>query len=152
MADESASGGLSGYVEGNTHLLPIRIHYHDTDFSGIVHHSNYFVFCEKARGEALRLQGIDHAYLTREADEPVAFAIRRLNAEFLRPARMDDLLIIKTKIVTVKGARLEIHQDVTLEGVSIMTLEVLLVIIDPNGKPRAIPKSLVEKLSPYTSQ
>src|ERR1700690_2141793 len=102
---------LPGRLDGNRHILPVRVYFEDTDFSGVVYHGSYVRFMERGRTDFLRLSGIGPDALSRgehsgdEAD-PLAFAVRRMTLEFLRPARIDDLLEVETRVGEIGGARI----------------------------------------------
>ena len=89
---------LSGCLSESGHVLPIRVYFEDTDFSGFVYHTSYMRWCERGRSDYLRLLGITHNALQDGAfaGEPSVFAVRRLNAEFLKSARIDDVLEVHT--------------------------------------------------------
>ena len=99
---------LAGRIEGKMHVLPIRVYYEDTDFSGAVYHANYLKFCERARSDCLRLMGIHHSELHGTA----SFVVRRMVCDFLKPALIDDLLEVETRFVEFGGARMELGQSV----------------------------------------
>ena len=80
----------AGIFDGGRHFFPIRVYYEDTDFSGIVYHANYLRFIERARTEMLREKDLHQGDIL--AGEEIFFVVARMNIEFLRPARMDDLL------------------------------------------------------------
>ena len=89
------------------HRLSVRVYYEDTDFSGVVYHASYLRFLERGRTETLREKGIDQAALYGTGGkEALSFAVRSMTIEWLRPARMDDLLTIETRIAAVKAPRL----------------------------------------------
>ena len=147
---------LSGRIEGKTHILPVRVYYEDTDFSGIVYHANYLRFAERGRSDFLRLTGVSHTDLF-EADVPLAFAIHRMEIDFVRPARIDDRLEVHTRYVKAGGARLEAEQVIWLipaEGapVEIWRARVLAACIDGEGRPRRLLKSTREALAPYVDE
>ena len=85
---------LAGRLEGGAHVLPVRVYYEDTDFSGVVYHASYLRFLERGRTDFLRLGGVDQSTL-HAAGEGVIFAVRRMTVDFLKPARMDDVLIVR---------------------------------------------------------
>jgi len=147
---------LAGRIEGKTHILPVRVYYEDTDFSGIVYHANYLRFAERGRSDFLRLTGVNHTELF-EADVSLAFAIHRMEIDFLRPARIDDRLEVHTRYVKAGGARLEADQVIWLfpdEGaaVEIWRARVLAACIDGQGRPRRMPKPVREALAPYIDE
>src|SRR5215475_10199806 len=92
----------AGRFEGRTHILPVRIYYEDTDFTGIVYHANYLRYFERGRSDFLRLAGVHHNALLDAAD-PLGFAVNRINLEFLKPARIDDALLVKSHFDAMKG-------------------------------------------------
>src|SRR5687768_18530595 len=81
---------IAGRIVKGMHVLPVRVYYEDTDFSGAVYHANYLKFCERARSDALRLLGIRHG----ELEGQLGFVVRHMTCDFLKPARIDDLLLI----------------------------------------------------------
>lgn len=100
---------LAGRFDGDTHLLDLRVYYEDTDFSGIVYHANYLRYFERGRTDCLRLAGVDQSRLYREG-EGLAFVVRRMEIDFHKPALMDDLVRVETRLVVVKGASLVMAQ------------------------------------------
>lgn len=149
MEDLSPAAGLFG--ADRVHRLPVRVYYEDTDFSGIVYHARYLHFFERGRTESLRAIGIHHSELA-AAEDPLAFAVRRMNIEFERAARVDDVLIVETVYRPQKGARLMITQRIERDGEIIATADVQAVCIDPSGRARRPPKSLSERWSGYVVQ
>src|SRR5580692_13161755 len=86
---------IDGEIRDGRHHMQIRVYYEDTDFSGVVYHASYLRFMERGRTNHLRLLGADHRALFEETEKEVpgfAFVLRTMNVEFLKPARMDDLL------------------------------------------------------------
>lgn len=98
-------------MEGVRHVLTLRIYYEDTDFSGAVYHASYLRFMERARTEILRAIDFDHRRLYEEQGE--GFVVRRMAIDYLRPARMDDVIAITTSAEDVKAASLALRQVVT---------------------------------------
>ena len=94
-----------------SHHLPIRVYYEDTDFSGVVYHASYLRFMERGRTELIRDLGIDQSALFDEGTA-LAFAVRAMQIEFLKPALMDDWLTIETVAVEMKGASMQVRQRV----------------------------------------
>jgi acyl-CoA thioester hydrolase len=117
MAEPGSRQGIepgSGRIEGGLHRLPVRVYYEDTDAGGIVYHANYLRWAERARTEMMRLLGAEHSRMV--ADEGAMFAVRRCALEFDRPARLDDVLEVRTRVVGVGGATLELEQVVVASG------------------------------------
>ncbi len=132
---------LAGRIEGDRHILPVRVYFEDTDFSGVVYHASYLRFMERGRSDFLRLAGADHAELF-EGDEPVAFAVRRMTLSFERPARIDDILEIVTRTREVRGASMMLDQTVTREGETLVGADVQVALVTRSGRARRIPASL----------
>ena len=101
----------AGRFEGREHLLPIRVYYEDTDFTGLVYHANYVRYFERGRSDALRLMGVGHAQLL-DGDSPMAFVVTRMDIAFQAPARIDDALMVRTAYRDIKGPRLFITQAI----------------------------------------
>src|SRR5581483_2632171 len=106
---------LAGSIRDGRHVLPVRVYYEDTDFSGVVYHASYLRFMERGRTDYLRLLGADHRALFEQTEKEApgfAFVVRAMQIDFLKPARMDDILAIVTAPEEVKGASITLHQQV----------------------------------------
>ena len=121
----------------HTLSFPVRVYYEDTDAAGIVYYANYLKFAERARTEALRLAGIDQSDLL-EGDK-IGFVVRRCVVDFLKPARLDDLLTIETELNDISKASAMMHQTVRRGKDKLVTLEVKLAVVDDSGKPVRLP-------------
>ncbi|MEM9897903.1 MAG: tol-pal system-associated acyl-CoA thioesterase [Pseudomonadota bacterium] len=128
----------------NPHTIPIRIYYEDTDFSGIVYHARYLHFFERGRTEALRDIGVEHSDLL-ERDPPLVFAVRKMTTQWIAPARIDDLLTVKTKFTEVRGARVWAAQEIWRDDVRITAADVEIVCMGLNGRPTRTPDDLVQR-------
>ncbi len=148
----SATGwpDVSGKIVDGVHHLPIRVYYEDTDFTGIVYHANYLKFAERSRTDFLRLVGIHHSDLL-ELEPPLAFAIQKMEIEFLAPARIDDLLEVESRYITARGARLEIEQVITRDGEPIWRAVVKAACIDTDGRPRRLTPDMLAALGPHVA-
>ena len=133
------AAGLSGRFAGSTHILPVRIYYEDTDFSGIVYHANYLRFLERGRTDFLRLAGLDQSVLHAEGD--LVFAVRRMLLDFLKPARLDDVVIVETSIAVMKGASITMAQRIRRGDDTLLTAEVLVAAIR-DGRPARLPDAV----------
>lgn len=131
---------IAGRLDGFVHVLPVRVYYEDTDAGGVVYHARYVAFCERSRSDYLRLLGINQSELP-----GLFFVVRRMACEFLKPARLDDLLEVHTRFTEMTGARLEISQQVMLNGNSLFRAEVTIALVDGRGKPRRLPDGLVQR-------
>ena len=122
----------------------MRVYYEDTDFSGIVYHANYLRFMERGRTNYLRLLGADHRALFEETEKEApgfAFVVRSMQIDFLKPARMDDVLEIITRPQEVKGASILLRQDVMRGADTLVTAQVRVAFVS-GGRARPIPKPL----------
>src|ERR1700710_864248 len=141
---EGANHHLDGVVREGRHHMQIRVYYEDTDFSGIVYHANYLRFMERGRSNYLRLLGADQRALFAEAESEAAgfaFVVRAMQIEFLKPARMDDLLDVVTKTLEVRGASITLAQEVR-RGDSVLLEAKVKVAFISAGQARPIPKAL----------
>lgn len=123
--------------DGQRHVLPVRVYFEDTDAGGVVYHASYVRFCERGRTDFLRLLGTDARRLIDGSDnrEPAAFVVRRMTFDFFRPARMDDLLEVVTRVKEIGGASVTLIQTVMRAGNRIAEAEVTVVLISVSGKP-----------------
>jgi acyl-CoA thioester hydrolase len=135
---------LDGEMRGGRHWLTVRVYYEDTDFTGIVYHANYLRFMERGRTNHLRLLGADHRALFEETAREApgfAFVVRSMNIEYLKPARMDDVLDVITEPEEVKGASITLRQRV-MRGEELLVEAHVRVAFICDGKARPIPKPL----------
>lgn len=135
-----------------TSRIEVRVYYEDTDAAGIVYYANYLRFIERGRTEFLRSLGHDQNVLMREG---VAFAVRSIEAEFLKPARLDDLLVIETSIASLGRAQLGFAQRVRRGHELLLDAKIRVACIDPaRGRPIPMPRILHQQLSalPETPQ
>ncbi|MFQ5785116.1 MAG: tol-pal system-associated acyl-CoA thioesterase [Alphaproteobacteria bacterium] len=130
----------SGRIDGAVHRFPLRVYYEDTDAAGIVYYANYLKFAERARTEWMRLLGASHSALASEAG--AAWAVRRCEVDYLRPARLDDEIEVRTRILAIGGASAMIEQIVACDGVDLARLTLRLAFITPEGRPRRLPADL----------
>jgi acyl-CoA thioester hydrolase len=137
-----------GHFEGKTHVLPISIYYEDTDLSGVVYHANYLRFMERGRTEFFRLSGISKM-AGLEDDEPTAWAIRSAHIDYHRPARLDDVVTIRTILIGLSGARLNAIQRVMRGDVLLVEGRIEACITTLTGRPRRLPKNVAETLAPF---
>lgn len=133
------------------HRLPVRVYYEDTDFSQIVYHARYLHFFERGRTESLRALGVHHSELINSGD-PVAFAVRSMDIQWIKPARVDEALVVETVYRPNKGPRLRMDQTILRGEDTLCTAKVEAVIIDPAGRPRRPPKWMVEVWTPVVQK
>ena len=144
MTDQPTMGDFSG----REHRLPVRVYYEDTDFTGLVYHANYLRFFERGRSDFLRAAGVGHAELL-EAEPPLAFVVAEMTVRFLKPARIDDALTVRTRYEAVKGPRLIIEQAITRGDDVLCTASVTAVCIHLDGRPRRPTAGLIERIRPW---
>jgi acyl-CoA thioester hydrolase len=129
-----------GVVIDGVHRFPIRVYYEDTDAAGIVYYANYLKFIERARTEMMRRFGVEHEKARQT--EGTAFIVRRAELEFLAPARLDDALIVETRIVDVGGATIRLTQDVRRAHVLLVRAVILVATVGRQGRPVRLPPPL----------
>lgn len=122
------------------HHFPLRVYYEDTDLAGIVYYANYLRFIERARTEWVRTLGVDQTALKR--DEGIVFAVRRVEADYLHPAKFDDELVVETSTLQVTGARIVVQQDVKRGEELLFSAQVTLVALTETGQPSRLPANL----------
>jgi acyl-CoA thioester hydrolase len=139
---------LAGELTADGHRLHQRVYYEDTDFSGIVYHARYLHFLERGRTDYLRLAGIHHAEIGEGLHgEKLVWIVRRMEIEFVSPARIDDVLEIGTRVEEISGARIVMAQRILCCGALIATARVEAAIVNGGGKPRRFPKDWIARLS-----
>lgn len=120
------------------YTFSLRVYYEDTDFSGVVYHANHLKFFERGRSDALRQCGVTHTDLL-SREEPLAFAVRKMTTEWLVPARIDDVLEVRSRFLAVKGARMMIDQEIWRGDNLIARADVEAVCMALAGRPRRVP-------------
>jgi acyl-CoA thioester hydrolase len=142
------AGHIARDAAGLRHVLPIRVYFEDTDFSGLVYHGSYVRWCERGRSDFLRLIGNDHRALIDGAAgrEPAAFVVRRMHLEFLRPARIDEVLEVTTRVKETTAATLTLDQRVSRGDMQLFTAEVMVVLVSASGKPQRLSAALRDAL------
>ena len=140
------AGRLVRHPSGRRHVLPVRVYFEDTDFSGLVYHGSYVRWCERGRSDFLRLLGGDHRRLIDGTGgaEPAAFVVRRMAFEFLKPARIDEVLEVETRVKEVGAASLTLQQTVRRGETVVAEAEVTVVLVSVSGKPLRISATLRE--------
>jgi acyl-CoA thioester hydrolase len=138
----------SGWFDGRTHVLPIRVYYEDTDFSGVVYHAKYLHFMERGRSEFLRAAGVRHQGMLK-TEEPLVWVVRHMTIDYLKPARVDDELTVHSSPHELTGARMRIEQGVWRKTELLVKAKVEACVITPDGKPRRIPEALRKQLERF---
>jgi acyl-CoA thioester hydrolase len=140
---------LDGVMCNGRHVMHVRVYFEDTDFTGIVYHANYLRFMERGRTNHLRLLGANHRGLFEEAERETpgfAFVVRSMQIEFLKPARMDDVLEVETEPEQVKGASITLHQRIR-RGEELLIEAHVRVAFVCDGRAKPIPKPLRQAMS-----
>lgn len=139
----------SGEIKDGVHSIAVRVYYADTDFSGVVYHARYLEFFERGRTEFLRLSNIHHRELAEATvGEQLAWIVRRMSLEYLKPARIDDVLIVKTWVEQISGARIKMAQQLLRADEILVSAKVEVALITMDGRPRRFPYEWVEHFVP----
>ena len=136
----------AGEIQGREHVLPVRVYYEDTDFTGMVYHANYLRFFERGRSDGLRAAGVDHTAL---AGVDTALTLTQINVKFRKPARIDDALVVATYFERIDGPRLVMRQALRRGETLMAEAAVEACCISMTGRARRPPPLLVDKLKPY---
>lgn len=127
----------SGIFIGAIHYFPLRVYYEDTDLSGIVYHANYLRYMERARSDMLRVLGIDQRRAV-ESGKGV-YAVADIAIRYLRSARLDEDLIVRSHVSQLKNASCTIHQAIWRDDVQLTRADVTVAFITPGGRPQRQP-------------
>ncbi len=135
-----------GLIDGTRHLYAVRVYYEDTDLSGVTYHANYLRWFERARSDLLRLLGIDQRAAVETGQG--AYAVADLSIRYLRPARLDDDVVIETRCTEMRSASCRMHQR-ALRGDELLTeAELRVGFVAPDGRPRRQPPAWREAFKP----
>ena len=132
---------------GRVHVWPVRVYYEDTDAAGIVYYANYLKFAERARTELLRSCDIDHARLA--AEQGLACAVRDCRIEYRAPARLDDALEVRTRVLALSGAAIRIEQSVHRGRDALARIEMRIVCVRGDGRPGRLPGAVKAAVAPF---
>ncbi len=137
---------LAGCIEGDAHHLPLRVYYEDTDFSGIVYHAAYIKWCERGRTDFVRLIGLNQKELhDGGAEKPVQFfVVRRMEIDYLKPALMDDVLEVVTRVSEIGTATVELYQEIRREDTLLFKAKVMIVLINDKGRPQRLTSEILQ--------
>jgi acyl-CoA thioester hydrolase len=130
------------------HRWPIRVYYEDTDLAGIVYYANYLRFIERARSEMVRAAGVDQTEMKAAG---LVFAVRRVEADYLSPARYDDQIEVRTRLTGVKGASFVMPQEVWRGDTPLFQAVVTIVVLNEQGRATRLPADIRAKLAPFTA-
>ena len=131
---------------GGEHRLDLRIYFEDTDAGGIVYHANYLRYAERGRSEALRALGVPHGEMI--ALHGRMFVVRRAEIDYERPARLDDVLTVATRVARVGAARLVLDQAISRGEAPIARIGLTLACVDvATGRPTRLPAPVRDALA-----
>ena len=141
--------GLEGRLTAEGHELAARVYYADTDFSGVVYHARYLEFLERGRSDFLRLAGVHHTELAAGSlGARIAWVVRRMEIDFVAPARIDDIVIVRTRAVEISGARIVMAQTLSRGDHLLIRARVEAAIVGETGRPRRFPKEWIAAFMP----
>ncbi len=136
-----------GRLVGQTHHFPVRVYFADTDAAGMVYHSTYFDFAERARTEMMRLVGFDHVGLRKRLG--LLLGVHACDARYIRPAWLDDLLDVRTRVIELGGASVRLRQDMWRDDEEIARLCVRLVCIGSDGRTARLPNDMRDTVQDF---
>jgi acyl-CoA thioester hydrolase len=142
MSGELLDRPAGGRFVGATHRFPLRVYFEDTDLSGVVYHANYLRYMERARSDMLRVAGIDQRSAI-EAGEG-AYAIVDLGIRYRAPAKLDDALVVFSRVTHASAASVVIHQTVRREAVVLTQADVTAALVAPSGRPVRQPRAWLD--------
>lgn len=126
-------------------VIPVRVYYEDTDTAGVVYYANYLRYLERGRTEWLRTLGVEQLRLAEETG--IVFAVRSLNIEYLKPARLDDQLAVLTELTLAGRAQVTLKQWIERGGETLVEATVRVACLDAKKmKPAALPADIRNKM------
>lgn len=139
----------SGAILDGVHRFPIRIYYEDTDAAGLVYYANHLKYAERARTELLRAAGFEQERLRRETG--TLFVVRHCTADYRAAARLDDDLVVETRVVGVGAATLELAQEIRRGDDILVALDFRIACLGRAGRPQRLPPALRAVLDEFTA-
>ena len=125
----------------------MRIYYEDTDFSGFVYHANYVRYLERGRSDLLRATGLTHRALA-AGEPPLGFMVRRMEIDFRSPARIEDVVEVRTRFTQLRGARLMADQRIVRDGDLLLSAAVEVAVVS-EGRPRRLPGPMAARIEAF---
>lgn len=122
------------------HDFDVRVYYEDTDAGGVVYHANYLKFCERARSEYLRALGFENSRIYTHSNSLIV--VKKIEADYMAPARLDDLLCVRTHLIEIKNTSFFMRQNVLRHDKILFAMKILLVFVNDGGKPVKIPLAI----------
>jgi acyl-CoA thioester hydrolase len=151
MMMPSALEPAIGRFDRQAFVFPLRVYYEDTDFSGVVYHASYLRFMERGRSEFLRAAGAPHQAML-AAEPPLFWAVRRMTIEFVKPAKVEEALTVRTQALELAGARLRLGQEIRRGGSLLVRADVEVCVISFEGRPRRVPEAIRSKLQTFVER
>ena len=136
--------GMNEVISTDQFLWPIRVYYEDSDAGGIVYHSQYLNFMERARTDYLRCLGVEQSALHQMDGEGLMFVVHRMEIDFKSPARMDNILTIETVTEKAGGAKMVLAQKILRDGTLLIAAKVIIAVVNASGRPRRLPEQLAK--------
>ncbi|WP_010214684.1 YbgC/FadM family acyl-CoA thioesterase [Sphingomonas sp. PAMC 26621] len=140
-ATQGLDAPANGRIVGGEHRFPLRVYFEDTDLSGIVYHANYLRYMERARSDMLVRAGIDQR--AHQEAGGGAYAVTALSIRYRAPARLDDALVVVTRLRQIRAASVDIHQQVMLGAQILTEAEVTAALVSPAGRPVRQPRAWI---------
>ncbi len=137
---------IAGELKAGSHRLVQRVYYEDTDFSGLVYHARYLHFLERGRTDYLRCLGVEQRELLNADEEGLVFVVHRMEIDFKGPARMDDVLTIRTVTEKAGGAKMVLSQEIRRDDTLLIAAKVIIAVINAKGRPRRLPEKLASQM------
>ena len=131
-------------ISESYHVYTLKVYLEDTDMGGIVYHSRYLHFAERARSELLLSMGFQFTKLDKDIN--LFFVVKNMKIDFISPAYLHNDLSVRTKITNIRGARLELVQEIIRNSLSLVKIVSTLALINSIGKPKKIPTKLYKAL------
>jgi acyl-CoA thioester hydrolase len=141
---------ITGRFDGLEHRFPVRVYFEDTDLSGVVYHANYLRFMERGRSDMLRCAGIDQR-AAHEAGDGV-YVVRDIAIRYVAPARLDDALVVISRLVRIRAASVTIHQRVMRGGELLTAADVEAAFVSSTGRPKRQPAHWIDAFAPLLSK
>jgi len=142
MVNDAQDSPQSGRFVGSEHRFACRVYYEDTDATGVVYHASYIRFIERARSDMLRIAGIDQRAAHERGDG--AYAVTNLSIRYRRPAKLDDDLLIRSRVTQAQTASVHIHQTVMRADELLAEADVQAAFVSPDGRPRRQPSQWMD--------
>jgi acyl-CoA thioester hydrolase len=131
------------------HVLPVTVYWEDTDAGGIVYYANYLRYAERGRTELLRAIGIRQREFA--AETGIVFAVRRVEAEYLAPARLEDRLDVVTSLRDIGGASVDMEQIIRRDGEDLVRMNVRIVCVNDRGRATRLPPVVARAFRNFSS-